>query len=825
MKYSIIVLLTFLSVALRAQEKKEVSPVISDDYLERVRDTTVRGQGGRRPVYNNISESHLRVYGFIDTSRRIGRIFQDGSTLHIFPVEKRWLSIGGSYNAGIAVRNVNRQPALQNRYAQGRSINGALSYQGPETNELFSYGPDISTIDARAHDNSIFRTGTLYSQSIHVNAEHTNEYGRLVNADLKLGQMRENTVIKDNENRNYNLSANVSRYFEWFSVTGKYNYQEDRFSNANRNGFLNRVYQNALLTPVTFDNSQVNAPGSGQSSYSNKADNPLFLLDNNNFYKRLQHNAGLTLDASHGDIVIKAIQSFESATENSSEGYKPGTVSFPEGVAMLRSKHDRTWVTRLNLSHPLWGDLYDWAGSLLANYIFTDERSAIAYAAADVKYVYQRSSQDVLLSHKVRHSNSTGNLEAELETGNRFYFSNTASKSQYLLPAVSGNLRFLHVLRKGDINVNAAYNRFNSELPVSNSLARLSLLRYTTAQASQFLAFPEVSGFDGLDPIQHREWTASFSWRYAFAIFTAIGFVRESRKDIFAVYDNGRLDMHNMADHRNKGVELQLNLLNFFRRKFTWTQNFSFLTYQDKVTQVSDGYNFTPIAGFSNVHKAIVQDRSVGAIVGSAYRRDASGNIVIGSDGFPLADNEKKVIGDAIPDWVMKWSQRFNWKKFTLNIDLEWKKGGDIWNGTQAVLDYYGRSAGSGALRNTKDYVFNGVLESGRPNNIPVDFYDPAAPFAANRWVRYDETGVAEEYIQKADHLRLNTVQLTYEWNFKKYIRKLTLSGYVNNLMLWTPYKGADPNQLLYDQPNTTGLDFFNLPSVKTIGCNVSIQF
>ncbi|HEY0611256.1 MAG TPA: hypothetical protein VGD35_16410, partial [Chitinophaga sp.] len=620
MKYSIIVLLTLLPVVLWAQEKKEVSPLISNDYLERVRDTTVKGKEGRLPAYNNISGSSLRIHSFIDTSRKVASITLLDSTLHIFPVTERWLLIGGSYNAGVAVRTVNRQPALQNQYAQGRSINGALSWQGPETNELFSYGPDISTLNARAYDNSIFRTGAMYSQSFHVNAAYDHKYGRLINADLKLGQMRENTVIKDNENKNYNLSANVSTYLKWLTITGKYSFQEDHFSNANRNGFLNRVYQNALLTPVTFDNSQGATSGAGQRSYSNRADNPLFLLDNNNFYKRKQHNAGLTLSKSSGDFDFKIIQSFESAAENSSEGYKPGTVSFPDGVVMLRNKNDRNWVTRLNASHSLWGHGYYWNGSLSANYIFTDERSDINYAASGTKYNYQRSSQDILLSHTIKHHSSVSNLDAEIEAGNRFYFSNTSAKRQYFLPAVSGFIKFWNVLDDGEIKISTAYNRFNNELPVSNSLARLSLLQYTSAQASQFLAFPEVSGFDRLDPIQHREWTGAISLRYNMATLTAVAFVRESRKDIFPVYDSGRLDLHNMADHRNKGIELQLDLGNFYYRKFNWRQNLSFLAYQDKVTKVIDGYNYTPIAGFSNVHKAVVEGQSIGAIVGNAYR-------------------------------------------------------------------------------------------------------------------------------------------------------------------------------------------------------------
>ncbi|WP_166437241.1 hypothetical protein [Niastella caeni] len=71
----------------------------------------------------------------------------------------------------------------------------------------------------------------------------------------------------------------------------------------------------------------------------------------------------------------------------------------------------------------------------------------------------------------------------------------------------------------------------------------------------------------------------------------------------------------------------------------------------------------------------------------------------------------------------------------------------------------------------------------------------------------------------------MNTINISYKLSLRKYIQQLSFSLYANNLVLYSAYKGADPNQLLYDQSNANGLDFFNLPSTKTFGCNISIQF
>ena len=139
-----------------------------------------------------------------------------------------------------------------------------------------------------------------------------------------------------------------------------------------------------------------------------------------------------------------------------------------------------------------------------------------------------------------------------------------------------------------------------------------------------------------------------------------------------------------------------------------------------------------------------------------------SGNIDIGNDGFPLVSPELKVIGNPIPDFVLKFSHEFKLYYFSLNIDWEWRKGGDIWNGTAANLDYYGRSRNSAEQRNIANYTFNGVLQNGNSNTILVDFYNVNQNFENNLWYRYGFTGVAENYISKADQIRLNNILLSY---------------------------------------------------------------
>lgn len=801
-RISITFLFTLTPFLLYAQYTRPVEPVISNDYLKLIT-TTAREQDSSFSIRKNA----LVTDGYFYPTMPIKRIRVADGKLKITRNNTYRLALGGSFNATIELKTINRLPALQEQYVQGRSINGELVYRGPETNEVFSYGPSLQP-GAPVYRHPVFRTASLFSQAFNLQADLLKNSIVAWNFDLKLGQSKEQTFIRENENSSKSMALTLGAMIKGIKISGSYNHLDTRFTNSNRNGFLNRVYQNSLLTPVSF--------GDPYASYSALADNPNFLLKNSgNNYFQTQQNASLIISSKwHKKYEYKLTQSYENIQENSLEGYKPGTAYFPSGISFQRNKHDANYFLQANGTYRL-HNRGRFNSEIKGSYTLRNSRSDIN------TYNYQRTAQQATLNFAGRHNGY--NVETGIDAGNRMYLSNTLINQQYFSPSAS-----IYAQLKGRLNLraNASYNQYYSELPVSQSLSYANLFQYSSSQAMQYFPVKEVSGFDQMRPVTNREWTGVVTVIYKRLSLTGEVFLRDVQDEMFPVYENNAIVLKNIADHRKTGIDLSLSLFetNIFNRRFSTTNRLSFYAYNDRVTQVADGYNFSPIAGFSNVRKALIKGEVLGAIVGNTYERDANHQPVIGPDGFPQINDQLSVIGNPIPDLVIKMSHDLRWKQLTFGIDWEWKKGGDVWNGTQAALDYYGRSD---ANRNVKGYVFPGVTADGHVNTRPVDFYNPALPVEQNRWVRYGESGVAEAYIQKGDHLRINNLQLSWQLNFKhiKSPQKITLSTYISNLMLWTAYKGVDPNQVLYDQANAGGLDFFNLPATKTYGFNVSLQF
>lgn len=220
-----------------------------------------------------------------------------------------------------------------------------------------------------------------------------------------------------------------------------------------------------------------------------------------------------------------------------------------------------------------------------------------------------------------------------------------------------------------------------------------------------------------------------------------------------------------------------------------------------------------------------IEGQPLGVLYGTAYKRDEQGRMIIGADGFPVKSDELQVLGNPNPDWRLSWLHSLTYKRFSLSIMFDYKKGGKMWNGTKNMMNYYGTSQFSADHRSITNYVFPGVLADGRTNDIPVSFY--GNNLDDNRWVRYGQYGIGEDAIEDASYLKLREVSFGYRIPVRVFERRtnLKLSVYVTNILLYSKYKGVDPDTNLTGASNGFGLDYFNVPGVYSIGMSLNWEF
>jgi hypothetical protein len=231
----------------------------------------------------------------------------------------------------------------------------------------------------------------------------------------------------------------------------------------------------------------------------------------------------------------------------------------------------------------------------MANYIYGNAHSSIDYQT--YLYKYQRSTNDLEINYLTTYDERS-DISGGLRLSNKFYASNTSLKNDFFLPGVSAYISFNDIFNANGLALKliSNLNNFNSESPISTSYSQNSLTGLTAEQAFQYFPVTEVNSFKNVFPIRHKEWTARAELNYKYKLsLQAELFNRKISDDVFPVYNNGSLELKNIANHHNSGVELTLSY-NSYAKKVTTSNSLSFFTYKDIVSDVKDGYNFTAIA-------------------------------------------------------------------------------------------------------------------------------------------------------------------------------------------------------------------------------------
>lgn len=767
----------------------------------------------------------------------------------ITQLRKEKIFYSGSLQMTTEIGTPNAEPKLQNQFLQGRNANGRLQWNGPETSEMFSFGPDISTLGfdgnpytydingrltdrnksispAKIYDNSVLQNTQKTSNFLSINSYFEKNGSKKWNAGLEFGYVREDLLIKDQfqDTKNFGLSL-AKNILNGHDLSFNYKFNNQKATNTNRTGLFNRAYQSALLTPISFENSQGNILGDRQRSYSLFFDNPNYLLQNTMKYNfdYHQNTFNLKFAKANGKFQYLLEETYENTQFSNYDIYKPFTSGFPNGIAAKRHQNNSNSSWNAGGSYTF-QTYYNGLQRVHFNAIFNESETEISYTGFE-DYRYNRFSQDYIMRYQFRYRNFIfRNFTLEGDIGNGFYVSNTVKRNEFFIPKLSLSLDMERLI---DYNFGAkifgSFHKNISEPSLTKSYSSFLLTQIDDHQLNTYFPVQEVASFKNLEYINDLESKLGILI-YPHYSYQLEAFITNKKftNDIFPIFENGKIVLKNLVNHTTRSYDINLSTRNLLFKNSTVQVGFNKTT--SKVNHVLGGYDSVPISGFNTIYRGMVKGEALGVLVGTAYQRNDNGDLIIGSDGFPLVSSDKKILGNPIPDFTMKFSYIQNIKDFSLNLDLEWRKGGDIWNGTQANLDYYGRSEKSANRRNVSNYVYNGVLQDGSINTIPVDFFDINQPFEQNRFYRYGSLGVAEDYIVDGDALRINNITLSYNFKTITFLRSMKISAFAKNILLWSKSR-LDAQTSFFDNENGQGLDFYNLPSMRSYGCSVSFLF
>jgi TonB-linked SusC/RagA family outer membrane protein len=273
---------------------------------------------------------------------------------------------------------------------------------------------------------------------------------------------------------------------------------------------------------------------------------------------------------------------------------------------------------------------------------------------------------------------------------------------------------------------------------------------------------------------------------------------------------------------------------------FNWELIYTYGTNNGVVEDLPEEVEFINFVGDvtgARIYQQPKEGDDIGTLYGYKYNR-VDGELLIGSNGLPTTNfDERVIVGDVTPDFTMSLGSNIKWKSFNFNFLFEWKKGGDKYSWQTYQNNRAGTSQYTMQFREGDgQYTFDGVMEdSSNPGeyiaNTNVADFSPTSTtgYQMFNYTAYSRRN-AEVLLQDASWVKLRSIGLSYDLDSemlkKIYVESVKLSASANNILIWTPFVGFDPEGSDYSAgSNKYGFTGRGVPLTENYSFGVTIGF
>ncbi len=285
----------------------------------------------------------------------------------------------------------------------------------------------------------------------------------------------------------------------------------------------------------------------------------------------------------------------------------------------------------------------------------------------------------------------------------------------------------------------------------------------------------------------------------------------------------------NAGNVQNQGFELSLGWFQDFGNDFTWSTDLN-LSYNDNkiielVEGLQDGLSISNFGGaqvilkegghFGDLYVRTLKHNEDGSLMVNTVTDEASGTSyqvpVLGGENI----QDLKYIGDMNSKVYMGWNNTFRYKDFSLNFLIDFRFGGKVLSMTEAALDGWGVSKRTAEARDRGYVIREGVK-----------FTDVQKYYDLVGVTNYNSQYNNEDYVYDATNVRMREISLGYTFrDLFGQSKNLTVSLIARNLFFFYKDAPMDPDVSMGTGNGVQGFDIFNLPTTRSFGLNVKLNF
>ena len=271
--------------------------------------------------------------------------------------------------------------------------------------------------------------------------------------------------------------------------------------------------------------------------------------------------------------------------------------------------------------------------------------------------------------------------------------------------------------------------------------------------------------------------------------------------------------LSNYGELSNRGFEFSLSAAVIAKDNFSWNTSFNISHNKNKIEVLPSPMSFEDRQfirieeGYPLYSYWLYNVLEVNPATGDLVIEDVDGN-------GEITASDRKIVGDAWPDYFGGFNNSFSYKGFDLNVLFTYSVGNRQWNHNRVLGEQGGRL-------DANRVIFASQLD--RWQN-PGDITDVPRLALKN----YDKQELSR-FLEDASFLRLRSLNLGYtlpkQLTSRLHIDKVRLYFVGTNLLLFTKYSGADPETRIErgENQNIQGYDFASPPTPRTVQFGINL--
>ena len=274
----------------------------------------------------------------------------------------------------------------------------------------------------------------------------------------------------------------------------------------------------------------------------------------------------------------------------------------------------------------------------------------------------------------------------------------------------------------------------------------------------------------------------------------------------------------NVGKVSNKGLEITLGGRIIQNSKMVWDSSLNYSKNENELLELIDDLEtFTYMT--TNDGQVALRAQvggTIGDIYGSVWKTNESGQKLLREDGRPQTSDPDQYLGTAQPDFLAGWVNTFRYGNYTLSFQIDGRFGGQFYSNTSRNLD------GAGVSERSLQYRESGVTldginsATGAPNTESITGQE------------YWGSLAVENYIYDQDNIRLRELSIGYQIpNTQSLgIQSASLQLVGRNLFFFSKdAPDVDPEMTLGTAIGAQGFNLNNLPSTRSLGLNLTLNF